>query len=517
MPGLATSGVERTSESNLALFWSAGVGGTRNRRQAQREPQTVLVPTVPSKRPRNPSESSRSRTPEVKKSRASSRPDAVNGDNDGSGRERSRRSRSIAVSEDTEETSKETSQDNSDADEDEADVPMRPYMFSAISKALQSNGGTDASHLVDTKGPLLPSAPLFRPPGLIRPDLATVAARSNSPLAGPPRGATGQPMRKNLRWGSGKTSMSRPLGPNGSPLGRPPTSLNGSPMATVAPRVEPAKDGASPLTAALAAVNKVQESAAAPGALKPLPERMDASPLEPSLHQPAVDQSQALGPELISTEGSPMVEAKPEAVSAGQPGDEAPATDVSATDVSAPLADGADAFGDAAASEQPKPEETPIAALTEQNSVQDAEMGVLPPGGKDVAAAAADAADSQQRRTSGRARKAPEMAAGQIPYKGSLVKLAAQRAKEAKSGPNSPRSTGAHSPDARNQSPKSSRFMTPTAEVAGELTETAGKGELEIAAPEEVVARIDGDGGCLGAGMGAATVASSHNSPMDLD
>lgn len=517
MPGLATSGVERTSESNLALFWSAGVGGTRNRRQAQREPQTVLVPTVPSKRPRNPSESSRSRTPEVKKSRASSRPDAVNGDDDGSGRERSRRSRSIAVSEDTEETSKETSQDNSDADEDEADVPMRPYMFSAISKALQSNGSTDASHLVDTKGPLLPSAPLFRPPGLIRPDLATVAARSNSPLAGPPRGATGQPMRKNLRWGSGKTSMSRPLGPNGSPLGRPPTSLNGSPMATVAPRVEPAKDGASPLTAALAAVNKVQESAAAPGTLKPLPERMDASPLEPSLHQPAVDQSQALGPELISTERSPMVEAKPEAVSAGQPGDEAPATDVSATDVSAPLADGADAFGDAAASEQPKPEETPIAALTEQSSVQDAEMGVLPPEGKDVAAAAAEAADSQQRRTSGRARKAPEMAAGQIPYKGSLVKLAAQRAKEAKSGPNSPRSTGAHSPDARNQSPKSSRFMTPTAEVAGELAETAGKGELEIAAPEEVVARIEGDGSCLGAGMGAATVASSHDSPMDLD
>jgi histone-lysine N-methyltransferase SUV420H len=288
-------------------------------------------------------------------------------------------------------------------------------------------------------------------------------------------------------------------------------------MATVAPRVEPAKDGASPLTAALAAVNKVQESAAAPGTLKPLPERMDASPLEPSLHQPAVDQSQALGPELISTEGSPMVEAKPEAVSAGQPGDEAPATDVSATDVSAPLADGADAFGDAAASEQPKPEETPIAALTEQSSVQDAEMGVLPPEGKDVAAAAAEAADSQQRRTSGRARKAPEMAAGQIPYKGSLVKLAAQRAKEAKSGPNSPRSTGAHSPDARNQSPKSSRFMTPTAEVAGELAETAGKGELEIAAPEEVVARIEGDGSCLGAGMGAATVASSHDSPMDLD
>ncbi len=512
MPGLATSGVERTSESNLALFWSAGVGGTRNRRQAQREPQTVLIQTVPSKRPRHPSESSRSRTPEVKKSRASSRPDAVNGDDDGSGRERSRRSRSIAVSEDTEEGSKETSQDNSDADEDETDVPMRPYMFSAISKALQSNGGTDASHLVDTKGPLLPSAPLFRPPGLIRPDLATVAARSNSPLAGPPRGATGQPMRKNLRWGSGKTSMSRPLGPNGSPLGRPPTSLNGSPMATVAPRTEPAKDGASPLTAALAAVNKLQESAAAPGSLKPLPDRMDASPLEPSLHQPAMDQSQALRPESTSTERSPMVKAKLEAVSAGRPGDEGPATDVPN-----PLADGADAIGDAAESEQPKSEETPIAALTEQGSVQDAEMGVLPPEGKDVAAAAAEAADSQQRRTSGRARKAPEMAAGQIPYKGSLVKLAAQRAKEAKSGPNSPRSTGAHSPDARNQSPKSSRFMTPTAEVVGELAEITGKGEFEVAAAEEVAGRNEGDGGGLGAGMGAAAVASSHTSPMDLD
>lgn len=69
-------------------------------------------------------------------------------------------------------------------------------------------------------------------------------------------------------------------------------------------------------------------------------------------------------------------------------------------------------------------------------------------------------ADSQ-RRLSGRARKAPEMAAGQIPYKGSLVRLAAQRAKNPRPSSvdpaSSPVSTGGiPSPDVR-ESPKPAR------------------------------------------------------------
>ena len=257
----------------------------------------------------------------------------------------------------------------------------------------------------------------------------------------------------------------------------------------------------------------MQEIAVVSGALKPSPERVDASPLEPSLRQPAIDQGQALGPEMTSTQRSGSeAEVKLEAIPAGRSG-----VGAGSSDGPAPLADGADAFGNAAASEHPKPEVTPVAVLSEEGGVRDAEVGVLPPESKDMAAASAEAADSQQRRTSGRARKAPEMAAGQIPYKGSLVKLAAQRAKEAKSGPNSPRSTGAHSPDARNHSPKSSRFMTPSAEAVGELAEIAGKAELEVAAPEGNAARTEGGGGGLGASMGAAAVASSHTAPMDLD
>uniref|UniRef100_V5EW16 SET domain-containing protein n=1 Tax=Kalmanozyma brasiliensis (strain GHG001) TaxID=1365824 RepID=V5EW16_KALBG len=371
MPGLATSGVQRTSESNLALFWSAGVGGTRNRRQAQREPQTMLVQPAPSKRSRA-SDSSRSHTPEVKKPRGPAR----YGEDDSIGRERIVRDRSVAASDDG---SKETSQENSDMDDDdmeESDGPsVRPYMFSAISKVLQSNGGVDVGGDSDSKGPLLPSASLFRPPGLIRPDLAAAAARSNSPLAGPPRGSPGQPMRKNLRWGSGKSSISRPLGPNGSPLGRPPSGANGSPI-SVAPQ-RSTEDVKSHLPRPSPSSDVGQ--AAPISRLKTPTERVDAMPTESNLPQPVV----AAPP--VPIENAPAL---------------VPIQTTALPDIS------------------------------------------LTP----------DLTDPQQRRTSGRARRAPEMAAGQIPYKGSLVKLAAQRAKEVKGGPSgthSPRSAGTASPDHR--------------------------------------------------------------------
>ncbi|CDU24164.1 uncharacterized protein SPSC_02793 [Sporisorium scitamineum] len=470
MPGLATSGVERTSESNLALFWSAGVGGTRNRRQAQREPQTVLVQTVPSKRSRNASESSRSRTPEVKKPRGRSH--VTNGEDEGSGRERSARSRSLAVSDDG---SKETSQENSDMDDDDredGEPPVRPYMFSAISKVLQSNGGVDAVGVLDSKGPLLPSAPLFRPPGMIRPDLAAVAARSNSPLAGPPRGIPGQPMRKNLRWGSGKSSTSRPLGPNGSPIAQPP-GLNGSPVSVPPQRLADDAKSLPPRTLTPPQVGH----AASVQSKSPNPpvQRLDALPLEPTLRQPIankdstrVEPTGAMAPALSVQEVKS--EAIPTALSSKQT---IPTTSVIPTPTpdpgtatngliltappSAPTSDVPDVPAVPAVPVVPDVPAMPavptvpsvgVALVEEASPAKNAAKDVSP---------SQDQADPQQRRTSGRARRAPEMAAGQIPYKGSLVKLAAQRAKGAKgghSGAHSPTS-GTASPDPRHQSPKS--------------------------------------------------------------
>ncbi|SNX81877.1 uncharacterized protein MEPE_00582 [Melanopsichium pennsylvanicum] len=431
LPGLATSGVERTSESNLALFWSAGVEGARTRRQAHREPQTVLVPTVPSKRQRNPSESSRSRTPEVKKSRGPSRSNLGNGEDEGSGRERNGRSRSAAASD---EGSKETSLENSDVGEDdggeERDPPVRPYMFSAISKVLQSSGGMDVNATLDSKGPLLPSAPLFRQPGLIRPDLAAVAARSNSPLAGPPRGAPGQPMRKNLRWGSGKSSTSRPLGPNGSPRGRPPSSLVGSPV-NAAPQ-RPVEDVKLKVPSPLTPAAHVLQAAAPPQTvLKRSIEQIDVAAPEPGLVQSAVNIAPAKAEVPAARVAvQPVQELKVEAAPGAALPVHIPPTavpmDVSAASIAAPAAD---------------PRILPAVTLAETKV-------------DEALAVAQDQSDSLQRRTSGRARRAPEMAAGQISYKGSLVKLAAQRAKEAK-GNDSPRSNGTASPDPRHQGSKS--------------------------------------------------------------
>ena len=492
MPGLATSGVERTSESNLALFWSAGVGGTRNRRQAQREPQTVLIQTVPTKRSRNP-ESSRSRTPEAKKPRGRSH--GTNGEEEGSGRDRSARSRSLAASDDE---FRETSQGNSDLDDDDDDEEddgrptVRPYMFSAISKVLQSNGNGDAASAQDSKGPLLPSAPLFRPPGLMRPDLAAAAARSNSPLAGPPRGAPGQPMRKNLRWGSGKSSASRPLGPNGSPLGRPPSSLNGSPVSV--PPERTAEDGKTQLPRASASPLIGQRAIVQSKSPNPPADRLDASPLEPSLRQPAVvpksiqvesttttalaqpvqeTKAEAAMPTPLSSNVAPIKETVSTAVvPAPAP---APASDSEsavnglATDVPPSTASTiAPAAPAAPAAPVPAPVPAAAAATTASGLPVD-EVSAAKDTPQD-GSANQDQSDPQQRRTSGRARRAPEMAAGQIPYKGSLVKLAAQRAKGAKggqSGTSTPTSAGAASPDPRHQSPKS----TPRHSISGSMHE----------------------------------------------
>ncbi|KAJ9476617.1 SET domain-containing protein [Pseudozyma hubeiensis] len=520
MPGLATSGVERTSESNLALFWSAGVAGTRNRRQAQREPQMVLVPAVPAKRSRNASESSRSRTPEVKKSRGTSRSRMGNGDDEGSGRERSARSQSVAASDDE---SMETSRESSDDDDREGGgPPVRPYMFSAISKVLQSNEGAEATGALDSTGPLLPSAQLFRPPGMIRPDLAAAAARSNSPLAGPPRGAPGQPMRKNLRWGSGKSSMSRPMGPNGSPLGRPP-SLNGSPVSLAPPRSE--DDIKMQLPRTEGPVRIGQEPVASSGLPKPPVDRLDASPLEPSLRQPAVDRDQVsvqasavTEPTALSQPAVPIkVEAVPMAASniamQSQDAKTPPVVHSQAPEVGTAINGGTPGMPPSAGT-PPALTVVPAAPVPVFEETTPTRIAAQ------EASSSQDQTDSQQRRTSGRARRAPEMAAGQIPYKGSLVKLAAQRAKGAKAGQpgtHSPLSAGTASPDHRQSSPMTPSRRISTADASADTVLDSptrnGKHDIDLATGvDKDVAMAD-----VVAARRTSTGAEASDTPMDVD
>ncbi|GAC99275.1 hypothetical protein PHSY_006876 [Pseudozyma hubeiensis SY62] len=524
MPGLATSGVERTSESNLALFWSAGVGGTRNRRQAQREPQMVLVPAVPAKRSRNVSESSRSRTPEVKKPRGTSRSRISNGDDEHSGRERSARSRSVAASDDgSMETSRESSDDE---DREGGEPPVRPYMFSAISKVLQSKEGAEATGAVDSKGPLLPSAQLFRPPGMIRPDLAAAAARSNSPLAGPPRGAPGQPMRKNLRWGSGKSSMSRPMGPNGSPLGRPP-SLNGSPVSLPPPRSEDDIKMQLPRTEGPLRIG--QEAVASSGLPKPPINRLDASPLEPSLRQPAADRDQVSTQSSAATEpatlGQPIAsiktEAVPMAVSNTVTQSEAPET----PPVVLPQAPGVGiATNGGTPGMSPSAGDVPALSAVPAAPATAIEEEITPVKiAAQEASSSQDQSDSQQRRTSGRARRAPEMAAGQIPYKGSLVKLAAQRAKGAKAGqpgPHSPLSAGTASPDYRQSSPMTPSRRVSTADASADTSHALdgptrnGKHDIDLATGvDKDVAMAD----VVAARRISTGASGASDTPMDVD
>ncbi len=270
------------------------VGGTRNRRQAQREPQTMLVQPVPPKRSRA-SDSSRSHTPEVKKPRGPARPHSSYGDDDASGKGSSARGRSAAASEDgSKETSRENS-DMSDDDDDDDDIgdgngpPVKPYMFSAISKVLQSNGGGGVMSAVTRMRKVRCSRQL-RSFDL----LALFALTSQQQQLDPTHRwqtstwLTGAADAQESPMGAAvKSSVSRPLGPNASPLGRPTTSVDGSPVSVPTPQrsAEDVKSqlprpSASPQIAQASPISQVKPATT---------ERVDAAPLESSLRQPAVE------------------------------------------------------------------------------------------------------------------------------------------------------------------------------------------------------------------------------------
>ncbi|EPQ26451.1 uncharacterized protein PFL1_06099 [Pseudozyma flocculosa PF-1] len=528
IPGLATTGVQRTSESNLALFWSAGVEGGRTRRQVPREPQMLTAAHTPAKRSRPSSEASRSRTPEVKRPR-SKLGNSRTGDSPADGPSPAATSTVRAV--------KAEDMDVDSGDDSAKDETVRRPLKDAAIRGPGGPLGADPTtgcgngFPPPAKTPLLPPATLMRPPPPhVRPDLlATAAARSNSPLAGPPppglrAGAPGQPIRRNLRWGSGKTSVSRPLG-SVSPLGRPLLGPNGSP-AQALPR--PPMDAARVLQFQSSAGPDQTQS-------KPLP---SAAPVDPA--NGIATPTQSAPPELETSslpapsQSPPAPQPPSNGASVSSAIKQEPALDtlhVKLADVHRPNDIIAEPVGHARNGHDGNGIDTAAAALASNLSsarpaaaqaaeegagaaivdaaiwpVAQAESGAaVPPAhlddpwtppppaaplldagdapstvptlahpAKDVAASPASRSaissapsspssngQSLQRRVSGRARKPPEMAAGQIPYKGSLVKLAAQRAKDAKKGDSPAPRTAASTPQRSPNSTKGHALASP--------------------------------------------------------
>ncbi|PWN51616.1 hypothetical protein IE53DRAFT_43686 [Violaceomyces palustris] len=524
IPGLATKGVERTSESNLALFWSAGVEGGRTRRQTQREPTIVSSssgssqPPLKKTRIRSESGASRSNTPEAKRPRGRP-PKAKSSEN-----EDSTPSKDGAMDIDDE--------DDGDVDgngSDRSSKTITPQARAERSTLVKSEkgaspsvgGGKDAfpSSTSIAAHPLLPAAPLMRPPAFVRqpPESLVAAARGHSPLSGPPptaalpRGAVpGQPIRRNLRWGSGKTSMSRPLGTT-SPLGRPPPAPGASPTHAI---YRPG-DGARALTYgaqlqrsptlshALTSTPPVatqpyragQDANGSPGTVRgssesDSPNKADAdvpptkrereTPEKMRTPPPSFIKTEVVEAELPLSNSPPITLPRPALVPSapqlgGKPSDASP-TNLSRAEsqskigldqeihgshtpapegVFADIKPGANSEAPAQADGVQSPPVTPQVRpkALEAVSPADKENGrdaMPPPKAASVNTTPASAVSSKNgspsgappsaspsggetlsRRLSGRARKPPEMAAGQIQYKGSLIKLAAKRAKEA--------------------------------------------------------------------------------------
>ncbi|UZJ51413.1 hypothetical protein CBS101457_000733 [Exobasidium rhododendri] len=181
--GLATRGPARTSVSNLAMAWSAGVeGGGRGsrRKHARNTSQTspLIAATMPAKKK------------------------VLIKQGEGLGYE-SEEKMTIVKKEEREKEGQEEDYLEIENDGESAKSHSRPlpYKQSSLQSPIYHSGS--------------PSACLDDPP-----------IRHVSPLAGPspittssrPGALPGLPMRKNLRWGSGKTSSSRPMVGPAAPL-----------------------------------------------------------------------------------------------------------------------------------------------------------------------------------------------------------------------------------------------------------------------------------------------------------
>lgn len=219
---LATHGPERTSVKNLAMAWGAGVeeGGRGNRKRTPREVGSPLA-LMNSSSPKHAKEE-RSQTPPSAHAKSFSQRQIVDG-----GRRMSESSLSAS-------TASAPFADN---------LSLQPSTSNVIPKQALSNAVNDSQ----APSPPLSDRSVSPARSISGSPAGSAAVRNASPLAGPPPVTfngrpgvvPGQPIRKNLRWGSGKVSMSRSMvGPASSPLAGPGASstftLNRSmPMSTL--------------------------------------------------------------------------------------------------------------------------------------------------------------------------------------------------------------------------------------------------------------------------------------------
>ena len=171
--GLATKGPERTSVKNLAMAWSAGVeeGGRGSRR----------------KQPRASSQSSSVASTFV------------------AGRRKVVSEKDEAESDGDDKTSSTKGEKTAEDEDERKPLPLPPAITSTSTFSPTQRSSSPANTL--SHSPLRHESPLV---GVVAPA---------SSFASRPGAVPGQPIRKNLRWGSGKVSSSRPFaGPATSPL-----------------------------------------------------------------------------------------------------------------------------------------------------------------------------------------------------------------------------------------------------------------------------------------------------------
>lgn len=233
---LATHGPQRTSVKNLAMAWGAGVeeGGRGNRKRTPRDVGSPLA--LMSSSPKHAKEERSATPPSVNSKALGQRQIAVEG------RRLSESNLSSVVA------TAPSADGNS----------FHSTASNAIPKQVLSNTINDNQR---SSPPL--SDRSVSPARSISgsPAGSSATARNASPLAGPPPvtfngrpGAVpGQPIRKNLRWGSGKISMSRPMvGPASSPLAGPAASSTlstnrGTPLSTLGSASSPSVNSKGPM------------------------------------------------------------------------------------------------------------------------------------------------------------------------------------------------------------------------------------------------------------------------------
>lgn len=194
---IATEGPARTSVSNLALFWSGGVEG-RTRQQARQARGDAAAA--------KPVFAAAARAPSARKGRAGHRrtvsSEPVSG-SDG-------RASSVPPPSAMKAESCVPAPGLNAVDGLRGSAPAADSGASSLGAPLKASATPPPAASRDAS-----STSFSAPPGAGVPSLPRLPApplRPSSPGQPPPPGVR-QPIRRNLRWGSGKTSLSRPLPP----------------------------------------------------------------------------------------------------------------------------------------------------------------------------------------------------------------------------------------------------------------------------------------------------------------